>query len=350
MPEDGNPETGTLLESLPDGLVASLQVRDAWRRRMAASSSGLEFLVSDVRRWIPGSTLRVAFLDGDDALHANVAAATTPITEACNLALDFGVDGSGSHRRWSESDTELTAEIRVSFDLGGYWSLVGTDSTDETLGGPTDAVGGRPGQRSMNFGGFKTNRPPNWQGVVRHEFLHALGFHHEHQNLRGPCDAEFRWDDDPGYVPTQNVNGVFVADAAGRRPGIYTYLAGPPNSWPRWKVDHNLKTEDEPDTVSGPWDPASIMLYRFGSLFYKSDPSPCSPTTEGIELSDGDKRALQLLYPEAAADLSAVVEKAKAAAAELGGDRGGLEGGASPESPFHARALALSSSMAQLGS
>ena len=126
MPDDHDPLNGKLLESLPDGVTASLEVRDAWRRQMAASSAGLEFLVSDVLRWVPGSTVRVAFLDGDDELHADVAEAIRQITDSCNLMLDFGVDGSGRHRRWTEQDVEHQAEIRVSFDLGGYWSLVGT--------------------------------------------------------------------------------------------------------------------------------------------------------------------------------------------------------------------------------
>jgi len=334
-----------LLESLPDEVISSIDVRDAWRRRQARSSSGLEFLVSDVLRWPPGSTVRVAFLDGDDALHADVAAATEQTTDTCNLTLDFGVDVSGGHRRWTEADTTHAAEIRVSFDLSGYWSLVGTDSTDEMVGAPTHTAGGRPGQRSLNLGGFKTNRPPDWRGTVRHEFLHAFGFKHAHQNLRGPCETEFRWEDDEGYVPTRNANWVFVADAAGRRPGIYTYLAGEPNNWPKSKVDHNLRTDVSDDTVAGPFDRESVMLYRFEPFFYKSDPSPCFPTTDGVELSDGDRRGLKLLYPETAESLSRIVARAEAALAEVAvGAEAGLEGGVTP-SPYEARAVELASAM-----
>lgn len=347
MPDDPDPLHGTLLESLPDEVTASLEVRDAWRRQMAASSEGLEFLVSDVLRWVPGSTVRVAFLDGDDALHADVASATQQITDSCNLKLDFGVDGSGSHRRWSEQDTEHQAEIRVSFDLGGYWSLVGTDSTDETLGGPSEPAGGRPGQRSLNLGGFKTDRPEDWRGTVRHEFLHALGFKHAHQNLRGQCENEFRWDDDPGYVPTTDARGVFVPDGAGRRPGIYTYLAGPPNRWPRRKVDHNLRTEESPEDVSGPFDKASVMLYRFASFFYKSSPSPCAPTVEAIDLSEGDKRGLRLLYPETAEEMAPVAARAEAALAELSGGAEETIEAPAASSPYHDRAMALTRSMAE---
>jgi hypothetical protein len=338
---------GRLLESLPDSVVASIEVRDSWRKQAAAASDGLEFLVSDVLRWVPGSTVRVAFLDGDDDLHADVAEATKQITDACNLRLDFGVDASGQHRRWTESDPVHAAEIRVSFDLDGYWSLVGTDSTDETIGGPLEPAGGRPGQRSLNLGGFKEERPPDWRGTTRHEFLHALGFQHAHQNLRGPCEAEFRWEDDPGYVPTRDARGVFVGDAAGRLPGIYTYLAGEPNRWPRAMVDHNLRTEEGPDTVAGPFDPASVMLYRFASFFYKTSPSPCAPTTAGIDLSDGDRRGLQLLYPHTASELEAIGTRAERALGEL---RNGAEDGLEsvvPSSPYHTRAEELAAAVAE---
>lgn len=289
------------LESLPDALAASLEVRDAWRAKLAAETAGLEFIVSDLAKWTPGQVVRVAFLDGDAALHAKIVEATAQISEAANLTLDFGHDpATGEYRRWTTSDTAHAADIRVSFDQGGYWSLVGTDSNDPTVGLPGDAAGGRAGQRSLNLGGFTAALPARWAGTTRHEFLHALAFKHSHQNMRGPCEAEFRWEDDPGYVPTTDPRGVFVPDPQGRQPGIYTYLAGPPNGWPRAKVDHNLRTKESPDVVAGPFDNKSIMLYAFQNFFYKTSPSPCAPSGNGIDLSDGDRRGLGLLYPRTA--------------------------------------------------
>jgi hypothetical protein len=335
------PSSG-LLESLPDEVVASLEVRDAWRRQVAAAGQGLEFIVSDLARWPPGSTVRVAFLDGDAELHADVEQATGQITDACNLVLDFGRDAAGRYRRWTEADTSYAAEIRVSFDRGGFWSLIGTDSSDPTVGAPGRPEGGRPNQRSLNLGGFTTDRPDDWEGTVRHEFLHALAFKHAHQNLRGPCEQEFRWEDDPGYVPTTDARGRFVKDAAGRSPGIYTYLAGPPNRWPRAKVDHNLRRVDSPDVVAGPFDPASIMLYAFDPFFYKTSPSDCAPTGNGIDLSEGDRRGLQLLYPGTAPEVSKVTEAAATALRRLGGGAGsGLEVAVGAPSPYQDRVVGL---------
>jgi hypothetical protein len=329
-----------------------LEVRNAWRKQLAESTAGLEFIVSDLARWPVGSVVRVAFLDGDTALHADIASATAPIAEIVNLTLDFGLDpATGTYRRWSETDSLLQAEIRVSFDMPGYWSLVGTDSTDATIaaGGP---IGGAPGQRSLNLGGYKTSKPQGWQGTVRHEFLHALAFEHEHQNMRGPCSEDFRWDDDPGYLPTTNASGVFVPDPQGRRPGIYTYLAGPPNQWSKAKVDHNLRTVEDPNAVAGPFDAASVMLYRFAPFFYKTTPSPCAPTGPGLELSEGDKRALKLLYPAAADAVNALATQSTRGLELIGAGEepdGGLESAAGPSSPYVGRLAELMAAHAAQG-
>jgi hypothetical protein len=327
-------EPDPVLEAMPESLVAALEVRDAWRARVAESQGlGLRFLVDDLVRWRPGSTVRVAFLGGDAELHGKIAEVTTQITDACNLELDFGFDAAtGEFRRWTTADTEYAADIRVSFDRTGRWSLVGTDSTDPDISDPANGIGGGPGQRSLNLGAFDDELPNRWEGTVRHEFLHALAFHHEHQNMRGPCEDAFRWDDDAGYVPTRDDRGRFVPDAAGRRPGIYTYLAGPPNNWSRAKVDHSLRTVEAPNVVAGPFDSDSVMLYRFESFFYKTDPSPCAPTGNGIDLSDGDKRGLALLYPEAADALSDLAVRASSTADRIA---------AIDESPLRARALEL---------
>ncbi|MDX2558984.1 hypothetical protein PV371_04880 [Streptomyces sp. TX20-6-3] len=312
------------LESLPDEVVAQIEVRDRWRRTTAAG--GLEFLITDIGRWPLGRTVRVAFLDGDTQLHADIAGATKQITDACNLTLDFGQNGDGTFRRWTEDDTDLAAEIRVSFDLPGFFSLVGTDSTDRVIGAGGGPVGGNPGQRSLNLGGFASHRPTRWEGTVRHEFLHALGFHHSHQNMRGTCEGEFRWEDPLGYQPTQDPSGVFVADAQGRQPGIYTFLAGEPNKWPRAKVDHNLRTVDAPDLVAGPFDTKSVMLYRFPAFFYKSTPSSCAPAGDGQNLSDGDKRGLDLLYPHVMDGLADRQARVDAVLESLGAGPEGVPG------------------------
>jgi hypothetical protein len=299
-----------ILEALPDEVIASMESRDRWLATLPFEPGGFEFLVSDLQSWAPRQTVRVAFLGGSAELYEKIEDATRTITEAVNLTLSFK-DGD-TYRTWTEADNDYTGEIRVSFDQKGYFSLLGTDSVSSAIGPPTSPVGGRPNQRSLNLGGFHHHLPPNWKGATRHEFLHALSFHHEHQNMRGPCELAFRWDDDPGYQPTKDARGAFIVDAHGRRPGIYTHLSGFPNHWPRAKVDHNLRTDtSDPTVTAGPFDAASVMLYRFPALFYKSVPSPCAPTGAGVELSQGDIRALRLLYPRTPEALQDVEERRK---------------------------------------
>ena len=207
----------------------------------AVEPGGLEFLVGDLQSWAPGQIVRVAFLGGSAELHKKIAEATQQIADAANLTLVLQ-DGDAC-RTWTEDDTEYAAEIRVSFDQGGFFSLVGTDSASQIIGSPGVAGRRPPEPAEPEPRWLRQELPPGWKGTVRHEFLHALAFHHEHQNMRGPCEMAFRWDDDPGYQPTTDARGTFVPDAQGRRPGIYTYLSGHPNSWPRAKVDHNLRTD-----------------------------------------------------------------------------------------------------------
>ena len=68
------------------------------------------------------------------------------------------------------------------------------------------------------------------------------------------------------------------------------------------------------------------MLYRFPPLFYKNQPSPCAPIGDGQALSDGDIRALKLLYPQAELAVQDVVDRREALAAAIQSEtEGGLE-------------------------
>jgi hypothetical protein len=151
----------------------------------------------------------------------------------------------------------------------------------------------------MNFQGFTTGLPSDWTGTVLHEFGHAIGLQHEHQSPRGNCSNEFRWDDDPGYVATQDQDGSFVPDPQGRMPGLYTVLGGPPNSWNHSQIDFNLKQlPNAPIYSSSAFDPKSIMMYSFQDWMFLQGPASTCYVPENVVLSAQDAAAALSVFPK----------------------------------------------------
>lgn len=119
-----------------------------------------------------------------------------------------------------------SAMIRISFDAtDGSWSYVGTDCLNIPKSEPT-----------MNFG-WPLDTP--WgKETALHEWGHALGYHHEHQN---PF-AGIVWDED----------------------AVIEAHAGDPNFWDEETTRQNILNKLSPDEVQGSaWDPDSIMHYPF---------------------------------------------------------------------------------------
>jgi Bacterial pre-peptidase C-terminal domain/Astacin (Peptidase family M12A) len=181
------------------------------------------------KRWPNGSTLRVSFLEGTASQHAIVTRFAPQWSEFANLKLEFGFDPG--------------AEIRITFDRrDGAWSYIGTDCADIPRDQPT-----------MNLG---------WQdeGVVLHEFGHAIGLIHEHQNPQGGI----KWN----------------------RPAVIRSLSGPPNNWPLDVIEQNMFQKYSVDiTRSTELDPRSIMMYSFPAEWTLDGFS----TPENDVLSDKDK-------------------------------------------------------------
>ena len=194
--------------------------------------------------WKPGRTLRVRFLDGDPVVQTRLQPFAHVWSKHANVKLVFGDDAD--------------AEIRISFRQQGSWSYVGTD-----------ALSIPRGEATMNFGWLTPESDDDeFSRVVTHEFGHALGAVHEHQN---PA-AEIPWD----------------------KPTVYDYYAGAPNFWTKEQVEINLfQRYDAQQSQFSQFDPKSIMLYPIPEEFTIGDFS----VGWNRVLSDTDKSFIGKIYP-----------------------------------------------------
>lgn len=150
-------------------------------------------------------------------------------------------------------DDHRTANIRISFDPdGGAWSLIGTDCLQER------------NKPTMNLGWFDV-------ATVLHEFGHALGMVHEHQNPSGnPID----WNDPKVYAWASSTQG-----------------------WDHQTTEKNILSKYSNSQINGSdFDPQSIMLYFFPGTLTNNGVG----THENLRLSGLDVIWLNKMYPQSA--------------------------------------------------
>lgn len=142
-------------------------------------------------RWETGTQISIRFLDGDPALQASVKSVALEWTQVANLNFVFLTQGP--------------TDIRISFTPGnGSWSYIGT--VCRTIEEPVP---------TMNYGWLTpSSEEAEVRRVVLHEFGHAIGLIHEHQNPEG---------------------GIQWNEAA-----VSHDLSGPPNNWDAATIENNI--------------------------------------------------------------------------------------------------------------
>jgi hypothetical protein len=217
----------------------------AWYKDALPKTGATKAALEKSSKWQPGDVITISFLDGTDEQKALVRKfAPEWITNLANLRFSFQ-DPPNTH-------------IRISFQFEGSWSVIGTTCKSVPKTEPT-----------MNFGWLDPGiSDSEARQVILHEFGHALGLIHEHQNPNKAID----WN----------------------KPAVLADLRGPPNNWDDATIQHNMFDVSPPNTVEGTnLDPTSIMMYQIPKAWTNDGTS----SEFNDDLSATDKKFIRKQYP-----------------------------------------------------
>jgi len=201
------------------------------------------------KKWQPSATLKCRFLDGSAKMKKKVEAVAHQWEKFESAKFKFVTSGA--------------AEIRISFFAdSGSWSAVGRDALN-TQYFPLH-------QPTMNYGWLRDDTADaEYSRVVLHEFGHALGCIHEHQQ--------------PKFNRVWNEQAVMQA------------FQGPPNFWTPDDIRHNVLEKYSPKGIKASiYDPKSIMLYAFDASLFADGKGPTNTNTR---LSTKDRKMIKSMYP-----------------------------------------------------
>ncbi len=225
----------------PPQYVAGQETYTAFRGMSDALRAAIVFQ----KKWPAGRPITIRFLEGDPNIQAKVKEKALDWTNYGNLKFQFVNDKD--------------ADIQIAFQQGaGSWSFIGTDANTIP-----------PNEPTMNFGWFDETTPDEeFSRTTKHEFGHALGCIHEHQNPAGGI----KWN----------------------KEAVYKDLGGPPNNWDRETIDHNIfQRYSKTITQYTDVDPRSIMTYHLPAHWTIDH---MSFGENVFDLSDIDKKFIKQQY------------------------------------------------------
>jgi hypothetical protein len=262
---------GDRVSTLPSSAFAALQ-SSVSQSKSAISPNRLFGIIIRQLAWPTNSTLRVCFYDGAAAARAAVAAVAREWTHYGSVSFDFGV---GPGYRTCQSGDNVS--MRVSFNASGYWSLIGTQSIVHAKN--NEVTMSLEKLDELDFASYE------FKDTVLHEFGHALGFHHEHQQPFATCEPQF----DKEAIKTMYdwSDADIVTNFASLKVSRVSNLG------------NNFFTGQNPqfgELDFTAYDNKSIMHYSLPSSVFKAPPGNCY-IAQNHGLSDKDKAIMGLAYP-----------------------------------------------------
>jgi hypothetical protein len=146
--------------------------------------------------------------------------------------------------------------------------MLGTEAKSVAAGKPTLNLSG------MNRASFSEAD----DGIILHEFGHAIGFDHEHQSPASVCEQEFDWD--------------------------FLYVAMGGWGWSRQTIDINMRQLPQSTRMAAitGFDNESVMLYDLERDYFKAEIAKpvCFIPRANNAISKLDREAVAAVYPVAA--------------------------------------------------
>jgi len=229
--------------------------------------------------WTQNATVTISFLDDPSPNQPRTSMSTmlqvgrnfdplqktlanAPLKEAVKTVVAKRIQPLVNLKLKFVKDKDKDADIRISFaDPDASWSLVGTDATHPSAKSGCNNKNGNCA--SMNLGWFDV-------GTYIHEFGHAMGMIHEHQNTSH------------GQVPID-----------WNKPKLYQYMENT-QGWDKEQVDTNVIGKYKSDQLNGSkFDASSVMLYFFPAKLTKNGVG----TRQNFRLSGVDAEWINKSYP-----------------------------------------------------